>query len=961
MHRNFIFLIFFSLFLLSCTKERIQIVEHDRAKQELSERIAQLEEGPAKDLKIAKLIQKNHASALSHINRKTLSLEGALKGHTKLYSFKGKYRVLVIPVQFSDTKFSDPDFFEKGVKGASQAQNYLFGNGPATMATYYKHASLGKFDLDGEVTGIVTVDGTLADYGEAVENKNDKNARGLVVDALALLKERQQDTDWWHKFDSWDLSDYDGDTNYHEPDGFIDSVVLIYAGKSQASCQASFDVAGKKPISAEVPPGPRHDQAVECFNRIWPHRWAISLSSDDPRYAKLGPLVEGQQRTSMNGLKISDGLFALDYNMQSEYSDRSTFIHEFGHSLSLPDVYSDGKGNSTGQWTVMSSNAGQQAQELDAFSRLSLGWLGPKVIQYGEKTSAYLGATNFVSEAQRESPLDYHGPKTNAKGESLLSTVPEFAEDVYRSIVVLTKPSTEILDIVDFPEYVGNRAAYSSTFDGESRSYKVKFVVPEKNPILSFDTIYHIETETNFDGNDSIIKVTTDFDIGAIVINDEVQEDIRSVSGDDNGDSLAEINPNCDAARVLALRLKKIDGLISDPEKNEFAKKTKICQKPIWVNKKIDLSKFAGKEIVFEVRLTTDAGYTEFGIVLDNITLGAKKIDFEENEKTDEFVALIDGKEEKVYNRFYLMEYRVPQEKYEFNDSLLSLNMDNNISTGLQSMFLREGDSLAERFRMITYDYRPGVLVWYFNAKLKDDNDAVKNAGKGFLLVLNSKVQELKLPGILGDPSLFDENGHYKNPDKHPEMKNFLAMMRNTFTCFSNIEYSTYINGKAPTCKDGFEDYMQSLTYEGKKLLYSRERRNELLPINREGSVGINRPYRNIPKVRTGLSTFSPEGSADFSPFKVFKEEGGQMILDPELTALTAKYKAVSSFSDRNNELSKFKRFQGDSVVVEKQGLNFKVGKPGRRALGGYTNRELGDENNQFFRRPRAKIYIDWD
>ena len=40
--------------------------------------------------------------------------------------------------------------------------------------------------------------------------------------------------------------------------------------------------------------------------------------------------------------------------MQSEYTEVSTFIHEFGHSLGLPDVYAGSTNNSTGSWTAMS-------------------------------------------------------------------------------------------------------------------------------------------------------------------------------------------------------------------------------------------------------------------------------------------------------------------------------------------------------------------------------------------------------------------------------------------------------------------------------------------------------------------------------------------------------------------------------------------------------------------------------
>ena len=296
-----------------------------------------------------------------------------MQGHTQLYTFKGQYKVMVIPVQFSDTPFVNPQFFEKNAAGKIPAQEYLFGDHPLSMTEYYRHASMGKLHVQGEVMPAVTVPGTLARYGEAIEGASDKDARRLVVDALQQVKAQRPDPRWWSQFDQWDLQDYDGDQHFYEPDGFVDAVVLIYAGKSQASCQRDFDPEVKRPPSAEVPAGPRHDATVECFNRIWPHRWSISIASDDPLHSTEGPLVEGERRPSMNGLKINEELFALDYNMQSEFSDRSTFMHEFGHSLTLPDIYAKAGDNSVGNWELMAGNAGDSPQELSTFSKLSLG------------------------------------------------------------------------------------------------------------------------------------------------------------------------------------------------------------------------------------------------------------------------------------------------------------------------------------------------------------------------------------------------------------------------------------------------------------------------------------------------------------------------------------------------------------------------------------------------------------
>lgn len=916
---------------------------------------------------IAKARKKRMDASLFRTNESIIKANGK---HTKIYPFTGKYKVMVIPVQFSDVKFEDPRFFKKGADGKSEAQEYVFGKSKNSMASYYKHVSLGNLKLEGEVTPIITIDRPLAEYGAAVANSSDKNAPGLVVQALKQLKKLNKDMDWWDDFDQWDLSDYDKDTNYHEPDGFIDAVVLVYAGKSQASCQSSFDTDGSRPASDDVPAGPRHDAAVECYNRIWPHRWSMNISKDSPDFSKVGPKVEGKQRPAMNGFKINDHLFANDYNMQSEFSDRSTFIHEFGHSLSLPDVYSGGEGNSTGSWEVMSSNAGLQAQEMSSYSKITLGWLAPKIVKQGEETSAYLGAYSFVSPEQREELRHYAGP--NLSGEvgnmtSIVSQVPDSGENVYRSIMVITDPSKEELDIVSFPDHVGNRAAYSSRYNGESRGLTYKVTVPlEGDATFSFDTIYHIETETNFSSKDEVIKVVTDFDTGKVSIDDEELETLRIVSGDTDYDTLADLNPNCKQADVLKLRAKVNAGIATDEDKVSYREGLKVCKKPIWVKKSYDLKAHRGKTVTLKIAYLTDPGYTEFGMVIDNVKLpGQKVIDFEAEESTMEFVSLVDGKETIEFQQYYLFEYRDPKVDYAVNGETQSYNFDKNISVGSQSMFTSEGADVLEKFRMVTFDYQPGVLAWYFNSKFDSGpsgNDAVKNGGKGYLLVLNSKVKEVVLPGIFSNPDFLDENGRYIDRKENPLFDALLKQQRKDYICFSHTVYATYLNGEAPECVDDeFKDKMLDLSFNGLSLIHRRERFNETLPTARYGTHGVGRPFRMFTSVRTGLSTFRAPEAGEYKPFKVYKEENGEMILDVELTDSSASFAPVSTFKDSDSELDADEDFQGDTVVVEKTGFGFQVANPSKQILKRYDATLSAEDNDTKNRAPKAKLYFSWD
>ena len=92
----------------------------------------------------------------------------------------------------------------------------------------------------------------------------------------------------------------------------------------------------------------------------------------------FGSVAEGRVHAG-GGTPLSPDLWVYDYNMQSEYTEPSTFIHEFGHSIGLPDVYARTSSNSTGPWEIMSSTSDPVAQNLSAWSRLMLGWLKPRV------------------------------------------------------------------------------------------------------------------------------------------------------------------------------------------------------------------------------------------------------------------------------------------------------------------------------------------------------------------------------------------------------------------------------------------------------------------------------------------------------------------------------------------------------------------------------------------------------
>ena len=925
---------------------------------------------------LEKLNEKRLSSSLSRANQSLLANQ--MNENTKLYSLKGKYNVMVIPVQFNDVKFMRPEYFSKSDGKKSLAEEAIFGESEHSMHSYYLHESQGLLDVSGVITPIVTAPKDLVEYGEAIGGNNDKDAQHLVVHALKELMKQQSDAKFWKQFDLWDLYDYDGDNHHYESDGFIDAVVLVYAGKSQASCQRSFDPNGERPSSKDFPEGPRKKEAVECFNRIWPHRSGISLATDDPDYSEKGPAVEGLERPSLNGLKITDAVYALDYNMQSETSDVSTFVHEFGHSLTLPDVYATkSEANSTGQWEIMSSNATGFAQEESSFSRLSLGWLSPKIISPERNLSSlYLGSLNFVSPERRQNAkasletdlvTENVGPNNVEHTYDVLSRVPETGEPVYRSAVAMMPPTAEARKLFENKSELGSITAYSGKFDNQSHSLKATFKVPMSgSQELNFDALYFIETETNFESADPQIKVTLDYDMGLVFINGKEVDRLRLLSGDVDQDSLVETNTSCEVARVKELRIKVYSKTSSEAEAAEFKNKLAVCRTPVWVVKKYDLSGFAGKEVDFEVRYVTDPGYTELGIVVDNIKLGEQKLDFEGATSDDVFGSFYKIKEGTQYldhNQFYLFEYRNPLAEFASTKAGRSYNFDRNIEASSQGLFLPgDGDSI-ERFRVLTTNYQPGVVVWYYNSKYdRVSNNPLLQDGKGYLLVLNSNKKELVLPSVWQNPDFFDENGYYSDFTKPGPLKTAVDAQRAEFVCFSHTEYFKYLEGIDADCSKyrGTLNAMNKIQYEGRSLIYSREMSNENHPMDYSKFKWVTRPFAHGSTHVTGLSPFMPSTNNDFTPIQSYKVDAKTMslvkddVLDKELTS----YKAGSEFYDFEQEMPKNKKRYSDTVNVEKKGFHFKVVSPATEVISQYQNAQDSQGNDFIERRPRVKIYF---
>ncbi|MFK4102710.1 immune inhibitor A domain-containing protein [Streptomyces sp. NPDC019531] len=262
-------------------------------------------------------------------------------------------------------------------------QDLYFGDGNASVKSYYEKQSSGRYSVEGEVTDWVKVPYNEARYGS---NDASTGAWYAVQDGVnAWVAEREAAGDTADEiaaelaeFDQWDRYDFDGDGDFNEPDGYIDHFQIVHAGEDES--------AGGGAQGADA---------------IWAHRWyafGTDAGSTGPDTNKLG------------GTQIGDtGIWVGDYTIQPENGGLGVFAHEYGHDLGLPDEYdtSGGGENSTGFWTLMSSGSwlgtgkdsiGDLPGDMNAWDKLQLGWLDYDVAKAGERSTHKLGVAEYNTE-----------------------------------------------------------------------------------------------------------------------------------------------------------------------------------------------------------------------------------------------------------------------------------------------------------------------------------------------------------------------------------------------------------------------------------------------------------------------------------------------------------------------------------------------------------------------------------
>lgn len=244
----------------------------------------------------------------------------------------GQVRCLVLLLQYADVTFTVADpktHFTRMLSEPGYKENFCYGS----VHDYFVDNSNGVFDPQFDVYGPITLSQPRSYYGTNDAVQNDQHPGEMFLEACEQLK------------DVIDFSLYDTDN-----DGCLDFMFAFYAGNGENT---------DGPSSA-----------------IWPHAWDITSATGSRHYVN-GKLLGAYACTSETSYSKLDGPGA--------------FCHEFLHVLGLKDVYNTSVGSSStpGRLDIMCSGsyvtppgAGQGCcpVALNAYERMELGWLQPRVM-----------------------------------------------------------------------------------------------------------------------------------------------------------------------------------------------------------------------------------------------------------------------------------------------------------------------------------------------------------------------------------------------------------------------------------------------------------------------------------------------------------------------------------------------------------------------------------------------------
>lgn len=319
----------------------------------------------------------------------------------------GEVRTLVILCNFPNLKFSmaDPKGFFTDMLNKPGFSEY---GATGSVRDYFEYNSNGRFSPRFDVAGPVDLPQSRFHYAKNDYYGNEPYAHEMVIDAAAILD------------GEIDFSDYDTDG-----DGMVDNIFVIYAGKGEA------------------------DTGMSGY--VWPHSYELLKADPENVYKHDGVVLNS---------------YACTNEMAGQY-DRpagiGTFVHEFGHIIGLPDLYSTilNDAFTPGEWSAMDTgpynNEGRTPPCYSAYERYALGWIKPEPLPIGEisiepinsSNSAFIaevpgGTEYFLFENRQMQSWDSYLP-----GHGMLVWHIDYDPTIWESNTVNNNPDYQRVDLIE--------------------------------------------------------------------------------------------------------------------------------------------------------------------------------------------------------------------------------------------------------------------------------------------------------------------------------------------------------------------------------------------------------------------------------------------------------------------------------------------------------------------------------
>ena len=204
-----------------------------------------------------------------------------------------------------NTTYWVPDF------NRAHYMDILFNDAPGanSMRNFYIEQSSGRYAVYGDVTDWVEVPGDAIAYDDNpdanVWNFLQDSVNGWYDAQIAAGKTPAQIDEYLSQFDVYDRYDYNGNGNFNEPDGYIDTFQSVHAGPGEEGGGAPWT--------------------------IWSHSWYAHYELEG---------IAGPAFNELGGIQIGNsGFWVGKYTIQPEDGGVGVFTHEYGHDLGLPDLY----------------------------------------------------------------------------------------------------------------------------------------------------------------------------------------------------------------------------------------------------------------------------------------------------------------------------------------------------------------------------------------------------------------------------------------------------------------------------------------------------------------------------------------------------------------------------------------------------------------------------------------------